>query len=124
MNLLYENDNNDLWCYWDFWNWVFTTTDTEKKCNPWYVKYLIWEHKIKFKIYDKNYTNNYKELFLEFENLLNKKLETLTWYDSWIVSGWQEDIKYDFWLLKNIKLWNILVNPKWVDFGLIISWCK
>lgn len=67
-------------CSWDFWSGTFTTIDTDKKCNPWYVNFWVWNHIIKAKIYDKWNENNFKTWSLSFRNWI------VFWdnSDSWI----------------------------------------
>lgn len=117
INLNYENDNSNLLCQWSFWNWIFTTENTDKKCNPWYIKYSKWNHKIKLRIYDKNYLNNFKEIFLEFENIFWNEANNQLVKENNIE---KKELKnnnniFDFDKLNSIKLWNISVNPEWTD---------
>ena len=109
VNLNYENDNKNILCEWDFWNWIFSTSWTNKKCNPWYVKYSFWNHEINLKIYDKNYTENFKNINFTFENSLTKK-------ENIVEDIILDDIsEFDYNILWSIKLWNISVNPHWID---------
>ena len=75
INLKYEEKNKNELCVWDFSGWSFDSK-TALKCNPWYVKYPFWNHKVKLKVYQKNNENNFKENILNFNNLkkeFNKK---------------------------------------------------
>ena len=67
LNLNYESKNSKEVCLWDFDWWVYTSW-TEKKCNPWYVKYKVWNYKVKLKVYEAWNEENFKESFLEFGN--------------------------------------------------------
>ena len=68
VNLIYKPKNKLERCLWNFWNWTFKTKDTDKKCNPWYVKFPIWNHKITLKVYQKDLESNYKLSYLNFSN--------------------------------------------------------
>ena len=68
VNLIYKPKNKNEMCLWDFWGWNFKSNNTDKKCNPWYVKYWLWNHKISLKVFDKNNLSNYKISYLNFEN--------------------------------------------------------
>ncbi len=119
INLIYENDNKNLKCQWDFDSWLFTTKDTDKKCNPGYVKYKSGNYTIKLKIIDKNYNDNFKELSLSFSNIYKKQenQETNINENSTNSNNNEVTIKtiennYNY---SNLKLWDILPNPKGVD---------
>ncbi len=109
VNLNYENNNKNLLCHWYFWGWIFSTKWTDKKCNPGYVKFGVWKHKIKLKVYDKNYKSNFKELFFEFENIF--------WTQNLLEEKKEKDTKlvFDYNKIKNLKFWNISVNPQGND---------
>ena len=112
INLIYLNENPDLLCKWDFWEGFFKTKNTDKKCNPWYVKYSPWKHKIGLTIYDKNYSDNYKETFLSFDNFGS---DLFVSEENDLSQEIEEDIVFDFDNLANLKLWNISVNPRGSD---------
>jgi len=44
---------SDYKCLWDFWWGMFTTSNTDKKCNPWYVTYGTGSFEVILKIYEK-----------------------------------------------------------------------
>jgi len=71
INLIYNQNNSKLACLWDFSGWIFNIWD-DKKCNPGYVKYWLWEFKITLKVYEIWNENNFKENYLYFSN---KKIE-------------------------------------------------
>jgi len=77
VNLIYEPKNKNEQCLWDFWNWTYNTKDTDKKCNPWYVKFSIWNHKISLKVFDKYNPNNYKISYLNFSNFPKNKTKNI-----------------------------------------------
>ena len=39
-------NEKDYLCNWNFWSGAFTTTDTDKKCNPWFVSFWTGTHEI------------------------------------------------------------------------------
>jgi len=59
----------DSWvdCKWKFYDGIHSDW-TEKKCNPWYVKYWPWLHKIKLFVCDENYSNNCNKNYIYVEN--------------------------------------------------------
>lgn len=73
INFNYETKNAKELCLWDFWNWDYEQ-DSKYKCNPWYVKYKLWDFKIKLKVYESWNESNYKENYLSFTN----KLQNIT----------------------------------------------
>ncbi len=73
INLNYIQKSSSEVCLWSFPGWIYEW-NTHEKCNPWYVKYPIWDFKVTLKVYDKNYPENYKESYFSFSN---KKIEIL-----------------------------------------------
>ena len=140
INLKYEENDKLEKCEWDFSWWIFKW-ETDKKCNPWYVKYPLWNFSIILKVYEKNNKNNYKQSVLNFSNI---KKENIKQKDkSKIINNFLEEnnIKTDTWIinenniLRYIKFWNININPKWKDdseyveiinyssWKINLSWC-
>ena len=134
INLIYEEKNKLEKCEWIFEWWKFKT-GTDKKCNPWYVKYKKWYHKIILKVYEKDNKDNYEKSILDFTNIKKTKInldqnivlnEKLIQSNSWFVNNN---------ILRYIKLWNININPKWKDdseyveivnyssWKINLSWC-
>jgi len=58
----------DYLCEWDFVNWIFSTQNTHKKCNPGYVKYSIWMDQISVKLIQKDNVDNYITEYYIVEN--------------------------------------------------------
>lgn len=71
INLNYIQKSSSELCLWSFPWWIYEG-NTHEKCNPWYVKYPIWNFQVTLKVYDKNYPEDYKESYLSFSN---KKIE-------------------------------------------------
>lgn len=121
INLSYKPKNTKESCLWDFSWWDYEYW-TEKKCNPGYVKYKLWEYKIKLKVYESWNENNYKENILEIKNigdklLLNKKINNYDLSSSWITnqSSWSiKDIKLNE-KYNNLKISKVLPNPSWKE---------
>lgn len=77
-------------CEWDFWSGTFTTLDTDKKCNPWYVDYGTGIFVISARISEKDNTENYKTWNLEFRNGFIDDSGDSEWQDSigsWATEG-------------------------------------
>ncbi len=71
---------NNYICEWDFWWWNFSTQATDKKCNPGYVKYDVWEYQLLVKIIDKeNHSNFSQKIFY----VKNPKKSSNKWWSSW-----------------------------------------
>lgn len=67
INLNYETQNSKEACLWDFPGGTFENT-TNEKCNPWYVKYWLWDFKVTLKVYQKDNPANFQENYLYFSN--------------------------------------------------------
>lgn len=67
VNVIYNQENSKIACIWDFPRWNFDIWN-DKKCNPTYVKYPIWDFKITLKVYEIWNESNYKENYLYFSN--------------------------------------------------------
>lgn len=78
INLDYETQNSKEACLWTFSWWEYEQ-ETKYKCNPWYVKYPLWNFQVKLKVYELWNESNYKETFLDFTNkekeLAEKQIE-------------------------------------------------
>ena len=75
---------NNYICEWDFWGWNFSTPETDKKCNPWYVKYNVWEYQLSVKIIDKENPNNFSQKILYVKN---SKKSSNKWQSNWWSKG-------------------------------------
>ena len=71
---------NNYICEWDFWWWNFSTQATDKKCNPGYVKYDVWEYQLLVNIIDKENLNNFSQKIFYVKNF---KKSTNKWWSSW-----------------------------------------
>ncbi len=67
LNLKYEVKNSREACLWFFPGWSFDP-GTDKKCNPGYIKYPLWEFKATLRVYESGNESNYKESFITFKN--------------------------------------------------------
>lgn len=67
LNLSYEVKNSKEACLWFFPGWSFDT-GTDKKCNPWYIKYPLWEFRATLRVFESGNESNYKESFITFKN--------------------------------------------------------
>lgn len=72
INFIYDDTDKNVECKWSFTWWDFSDW-TEKKCNPWYVKYWPWEYRVKLKVIDKNYPDNYETTDFYFTNIYKKE---------------------------------------------------
>ena len=75
---------NNYICEWDFWGWNFSTPETDKKCNPGYVKYNVWEYQLSVKIIDKENPNNFSQKILYVKN---SKKSSNKWQSNWWSKG-------------------------------------
>ncbi len=66
---------NDYSCQWDFGSGTFTTTDTDKKCNPWFVSYGTGSHIISLTITHIEDSTTSSTGALYFENWVLEKLD-------------------------------------------------
>jgi len=113
INLNLENlftwvyDINNYACEWDFSSWTYTTIDTDKKCNPWYVNYGTWVFNISAKIYDKTNYLNFKTWSLFFYNWVNIYDFIIPETGSWLQNGGNEGLEYEF------NSWWLLVDWSW-----------
>ncbi len=128
VNLKYEEKDKLERCEWEFYWWSFKW-NTDKKCNPWYVKYWIWNYKIKLKVFEKDNENNFKESILEIKNFkkeksVNKKnsidfkKEDKGDLDNKLLEEDNKNIQKEINknnILRFIKLWDLNINPKWRD---------
>lgn len=118
INLNYEKKNSNEECLWDFWWWIFNTVDTDKKCNPWFVDYPLWNFEVKLRVYQKDLENNYKESFLMFENIphpdaLLKERENME--DELLLKEINEKVEFDLLKLNQIRINKVMPNPDWTD---------
>lgn len=67
LNLSYEVKNSKEACLWFFPGWSFDI-GTDKKCNPWYIKYPLWEFRATLRVFESGNESNYKENFIVFKN--------------------------------------------------------
>jgi hypothetical protein len=77
VNFIYEPTEyktTEITCKWDFGEWIAPDW-AEDKCNPTYVNYLSWKHKVQLEVCDKNYETNCKNKSFEFENIYGKLTE-------------------------------------------------
>lgn len=112
LNLDYKPENTKLACLWDFWWWIFDAW-TDKKCNPWYVKYKSGQYRVRLRVYEQGNDSNYKEDFLYFKNSENteKKEDELIenpekiWENTTPVA--KIKIQWKIWINKKLS-WNYL----------------
>lgn len=72
---VYGNISNFL-CEWDFWWGTWTTADTDKKCNPWFVQYLPGKYSLSISVSNKQ---NWEVLWsqeLQLENTFYTVIES------------------------------------------------
>ena len=62
---------SDYACEWNFWSGSFSTTNTDKKCNPGYVNYSTWTHQIIAKIIDKSNLENFTWATFQIQNIIS-----------------------------------------------------
>lgn len=113
LNLLYESKNSKEVCQWSFIGWIFDA-GSDKKCNPGYVKYPLWDFRVKLKVYEAGNEWNFKESSLYFKNnpiIRQEKIlqDTQTWVTyifSWVIHTWSYH-----WL----QISKILPNPSGTD---------
>ena len=125
----YEEKNKLERCEWEFYWWSFKW-NTDKKCNPGYVKYWIWNYKIKLRVYEKDNKDNFKESILEIRNFEKEKSiikkssidftkEDKEGFDNNKLlekdnKGIEKEINKNN-ILRFVKLWDLNINPKWRD---------
>ena len=124
INLNYEKQNSKEECIWDFWPWIFTTHNTDKKCNPWYIEYSQWKFEIKLKVYQEDINSNYVESVFEFKNEIQKEDKVIYTINE-IVDNKEKDKKKNdkkqeekrINLLELNKIWinKIVSNLLWLD---------
>lgn len=123
LNLNYEIKNKQEKCLWDFDWWKFSE-ETQNKCNPWYVKYGLWNFEVKLKVFQEWNESNYKESFLSFENKKIIKQKEIVEIEKTIIEDKVEKniIDIESEILNNIdynKNENILVEDNNLDKELI-----
>lgn len=62
INLNYEKRHKDERCYWRFRSGVQSSKTTHLRCNPWYVEFEEWIHKLQLVVYEKDNEKNKKRL--------------------------------------------------------------
>lgn len=126
VNLIYNQNNSKLACLWDFSGGSFDIW-ADKKCNPWYVKYWLWDFKVTLKVYQKDNPANFQESYLYFSN---KKVEQILseieekettkedLEDEIDKELWEEKININTWEnLQNytLKIIKVSPNPIWAE---------
>lgn len=81
-------EESDYLCEWNFWSWSFKTSNTDKKCNPWYVEFSIGIHEVWMKILDKNNNDHYIEKIIYIENKIKVIPNIVVKKSSWWGSYW------------------------------------
>ncbi len=119
----YESKNYS--CIWNFWSWTSITLDTDKKCNPWYVSYLIWSFNIEAQIYEKDNPINFKTWSLFFENLNSIVSNNSINYINWVNQPPKAKItlQWKIWNNKELVLNKIICkNTKKCSINFDWSW--
>ena len=113
LNLAYEPKNSKESCQWTFDGGVFDY-GTDKKCNPWYIKYPLWDFRVTLKVYQAGKETNFKESILHFSNkpIIREEREeqnAQTWVSN--ISSWTTNTGSYDWL----KISKVLPNPSGTD---------
>ena len=125
INLNYEKQHKNERCFWDFWEWVASSSSTHTRCNPGYVTYWRWVFELSLKVYEKNnevhfkkydfYVYNNRVTLWEEEILVeNNKQEDIKILDN-IEWGYSEDIKI-------VPQWKIWKEKKVIDENSLECW--
>ncbi len=137
INLNYEIRNSKEACLWDFPGWVFDFW-TNKKCNPWYVKYPLWDFKVTLRVYEIWKEYNFKESNLYFTNKTPSPLVSTSEQPSPLAPLPEVEGNNTEEIPKNytLKISKVSPNPTWSDnlefieiqnfwsWEIDLSWCS
>jgi hypothetical protein len=126
---------NDYECDWDFSSWIFTVSNTETKCNPWYVNYWSWIHEVSIKVIEKDnienfiskvfYIHNIKEIDIDTDVLIDTDDDTEIATEqssddyekedkntgSWTIEEWVDTLHQDNWV--EVLTWTWFQENTW-----------
>lgn len=124
INFLFETEDKNLSCLWDFWTWISKDENNKYRCNPSYVNFSLWKHEVTLKVCHKEDESNCKTSNFSFEvlkkiKISNKKIKDKILEEKIEKTDKKEIIEEKLMIKKNISNYTWYQSLKYIEKHII-----